>query len=392
MSTIWLNAFEELKRYTADNPGIEIIPNAVCIPADVRPEFYRLFNAVCLSFITDKFPGYLENGKELSRAWKTVSQAVTNNLGLEELKVPDGSKWFLMDPADGLTRVLIDPLFDVLKGKADLAGFEQNATAQTAVKFTTFFCEGYRLWCVISLIQSISADRAYTVPAVDYYEPSMADFTDLRPGTHKELVPEPRETRKIAFEHVPLCTFLVPTVIVNAPRLGSYAAFRAGFCEARWQARNVSGAQEWFAISDINREFGQGEQWPDLCIYINGNLKELTLVADYYQVAQPDIIIECRESNDWYQKEGLLMIKRHYDVLRPRLGSFVICRQPVPEGAIRELNPQPGLECSSIRPDGFTQNVPNITLMNAGYEPCRLEPVLKAMMNVKNGKDTPAPG
>jgi hypothetical protein len=392
MSINWLNAFEELKRYVANHPDIEINPNSICIPADVRPEFYRLFNSVSLSFISDKFPDYLEKGMELSRHWRTVSQAVTSGLGLKELKVPDGTKWFLIDPSDGLTRVLIDPLFDVLKGTQDLAVFEKTATAWVEDKFTLFFREGYLLWAIVSLINSMSADRAYAVPVLDYYEPSMADFTDLRSGTQKELVPEPRGAHKIVFEHVPKCTFLVPTVLVHTQRFDSYAALRTSFCEAHWQARMVSPMQEWFAISDINREFGHGDLWPDVSIYMNRNVKELSLVADFYQMARPDIVIECRESNDWYQQEGLLMIKRHFDVLRPRFGSFVICRQPVPEAAIRELKPQPVFECSGITPTGFAQNVPNITLLSVGYEPHQLEPIFKAALNTKTGKDAPAEG
>ena len=378
MSQNWLHTLLNLKAYVSSHPDIEVSSNAICIPADKRPGFYNLFNAVCLEFLSEHFPAFLEQGSRLHQAWTVASLALRDTLNLNDIKVPAGTKWFLLDPADGLVRVLIDPLFDVLKGKQDPASFEKVGTALVADVFRKFFKEGYRLWAAVALMRAISADRAYQVPVTDYYDPSIADMTDLRPGTHKENVASPRETNKMVSEQVPLCTFLVPALIVHSTRLGSYAAFRDNFCEARWQARTFSPAQEWLSVSEITGEFGQADLWPDLAIYLNPDLKELNLVADYYQVARPDVVLEFKEDPDWYEKEGLQSVKRHYNVLKPRLGSFVICREPPGPSALDEAKLVAAAPAGSVSGVNYQQG-PGIQLLYVGYDPSRLDAVIRAL-------------
>lgn len=304
MSDTWKDTFARLQEYISAHPSIEIGTSAICIPGDVRPGFYGLFNAVCADFVKNNFQSLLEKGNDLSTHWTEASRLVIDRLKLETINVPADAKWFLLDPLDGLTRGLVDPLFDVLKGKQDIAAFERQARQYVQAAFDRLFREGYRLWATISLIRLLEADSAYRVPAVDYYEPSIADFTDLKPGTNKELVPPAREATKITFEHVPLCTFLVPTVIVHAARINSFAAFGTNFCEARWDARIKSAEHEWQPIAEIEGGFGHNELWPSLAVYLNKNVNELNLVADYYHLARPDIIVEFKENAGWYERRA----------------------------------------------------------------------------------------
>ena len=124
MSPKWQKAFEELEAFISDHKDIEIDADVVCLPGEVRVEFYRLFDAVRTGFVKERFPCYIEEAAELSRHFLGVKQRLCSRLGLEGIDVSPHLNWFINDPVNALGRVLFDPLFDVLKRKIDLSRFE----------------------------------------------------------------------------------------------------------------------------------------------------------------------------------------------------------------------------------------------------------------------------
>ncbi len=383
MSDSWRKAYDELKKYIAKNPGIEIEPNCVCMASDVRPGFYRLFNMVNASFIKDNFPALLEKAYSLNKQWSEISGEVKDNLKLEAIHVDPGSGWFLLDPNEGLMRELFDLLFDLLKGKKELAAFEQTATQVIEGGFARFFRDGYQCWAIMALLKLLSVDRVYDIPRDDYdIDPSQ--HHEDPDGTRLEDAPEAVETNKISFEHNIMFSFMVPKIIAHSTRLGLFAALCTdfNFNEARWRAQKYNPEQEWYQVRDIVRAFGRGGVWPDLAVYTGTHWKELVVVADFFRMARPDIIIEFRVEKDWYEKESLEPVKRHHGVLKPRLGSFVVCLEPAPEAAQRELESmvetQPGaMEATA---ETTVRLAPDIHLLSVGYDVTKLEPIVEAVL------------
>ena len=68
-----------------------------------------------------------------------LSKTLKQEMNLEDIEINASLNWFLLDPINGLMRVLFDILFDLLKGKMDLPGFIK--AADTAVK------ESYKMLC-----------------------------------------------------------------------------------------------------------------------------------------------------------------------------------------------------------------------------------------------------
>jgi hypothetical protein len=62
METTWKTTLAQLNEYLVNNPNISIGNNLICIPAEVRPEFWRLFDKVQSDFLKDYFPDFLERG------------------------------------------------------------------------------------------------------------------------------------------------------------------------------------------------------------------------------------------------------------------------------------------------------------------------------------------
>ncbi|RJO62340.1 MAG: hypothetical protein C4542_04430 [Dehalococcoidia bacterium] len=336
MANSWQSDYAHLKGFVEKQPGIEISPESVVLPEDIRAEFYRLFDMVQISFIKGHFSEELAKGYLLSRHWLEVQRDVAKTLNLEAITLPAGSSWFFNDPLDGLMRGLFDTLFNLLKNKITPDVFEQTASKIVKDDFTKYFREGYQRWAILALIKLLLPDKLYSVPTQDFHEPSEAEG-DPVPGSYIKEVPEATETNLISFEHDLMCSFLAPKIIIHSTKLDCFVSFLPDFYEPRWKARLLSSKQEWYRIADIKKEFGINKLWPDLVINMADDKADLVLAADYFQISRPDMIVDCREDGDWFQREGLGILKRHYDVLKPRLGSFVICREAVPEAALKEL-------------------------------------------------------
>lgn len=400
MSKNWQKDYDELKDYIKKNSAIEIGASVICIPSDVRPEFYRLFDKVRLGFIKDNLPGLLENSHVMSRKWKETSHATMDSLKLESIDLEPDPSWFLLDPNDGLMRILFDPLFDVLKGKKDLAAFEQTAVAALEDGYNRYYREGYHSWAVMSLLKLLSTDKVYYVKPADIDADASSHVEAAAVEGLEEIVPDATEIDRISFKHALKFSFLGPNVIGHSASLDLFAAFVPDFAysESKWRARGFSTKRDWYETISIRKEFGGDNLWPDLALYTGKDKKELTVVADCYRTAQPDIIIEFKIDKDWYEKEGLETVKRHYNILKPKLGSFVICMDAVSEAALKELEEKPALQplAAGTAPEAAVEGVPqplavaagdeaviepplNIYLLSVGYDITRLEPIVEAI-------------
>lgn len=399
MGNSWQSDYTHLKEFVEKQPGIEISSETVVLPEDVRPEFYRLFDMVQISFIKEYFPEELEKGYFLSRKWLEVQGDVTKTLNLEAITLPAGSSWFFDDPLDGLMRGLFDPLFNLLKGKITPDVFEQTASKIIIGDFTKYFREGYQRWATLALIKLLLPDELYSVPTIDYHEPSESEGGPV-PGSYVKEVPEVVETRIISFEHDLYCSFLAPKTIIHSTKLNCFVSFRPDFYDIRWKARLLSEKQEWYRIADIKKEFGINQLWPDLIIGMADDKADLVLTADYFQISRPDMIVDFREDGEWFQREGLAIVKRHYNVLKPRLGSFVVCREAVPEAALKELEAgrivgadaaeseqvqiadktKQELEAAQTPvASGVAENRVNIHLLSSDFNMSNLEEIIAAM-------------
>lgn len=383
MPATWQQTYEQLKAFITAHPSIEISPSCVVITGDIRPEFYRLFDTIRVDFIKEHFPTELAKGYELGRQWNEISQAVIQSMGIEEIEITAGVKWFMADPVNGLMRGLFDPLFDLLKARTDPAGFEKKARETVAADYERFFREGYQRWASVSLIKAVDGDKVYTVPAIDYNNNASEMEGDPSGGLREDSVPEAEETKRIVFEYAMICSYLVPRIIIHSRRLNRFVAFRADFYEAKWKARTLSENREWLNIKAIEQNLGRSDLWPNLAIYVADDIRDVFLVSDYHKVARPDVIVDFKEKDGWYERQGLASIRRHYDALMPINGAFVVSLGPVPEAAAAELEPRavPAPESTTDSPAIPAESAPErqIRLISAGYDQTALQPILDAI-------------
>lgn len=395
----WKNTYEELTTFIAQNHGLELTPRIISIPPDVREEFYRRFDRVRISAIKENFPGMLEKGQTMGRIWHEISLSAIDLYKLQKIDIDTETKWFLENPVDGLIRLLFDPLFDVLRGKTDLTSFEKNIPEIIKAGYYRYMRDGYHAWTSLSLLQLMRAEKLLTVKPSELDEDPSLHVEMAVPGLTEDL-PEAKEATAISFKRTLKFSFLVPNVIGRSQQLNSFVSFVPDFeySEAKWIARSLDQNREWYKLSGIQNKFGQANLWPDIAIYTGEQWKDVVIAADTESVGRPDIILELRTEKDWYEREGLESIRRHYDVLNPKSGCFVVCLDEVPQAALEELAPKieqdemagetagraiiqlpppnEGIETASPE---VVPPVPKIILLSVGFDASRLSPIIEAL-------------
>ncbi len=390
MSEGWQAALKNLTDYISQHPNIEISGSSVAIPGDVRAGFYRLFDEVTREFVSGNLPSELKLGSVLSGKWAELSRSVIRDLKLDSIDMLLSTKWFLDDPLDGLTRSLFDPLFDVLKGEDDAEHFETVAIELLRRDFDRHYREGYRRWAIVALIKALAPDRLLLAPAQDSYTESNLDHSGGGAvGLPNGEVPEPVDTKTLSFISAPMNAFLAPKIIIRSTLLDAFVSLRPDFHETLWESRSYSGVHEWLDINDLIQTHGKHWLWPDMVVYTADRPRDLALVADFTRIARPDMNVEFRERADWFEKEGTGLILRHHRVLKPRLGSFVVCCEPVPAAAREGFGAAlASAETGPESPAG-AEGTPGIRLLSVGYDTSELQPIVAELVSkqqqMKNG-------
>ncbi len=405
MDNSWQKTYDEIKDFITKNPTIEIGKDVLSIPDNVRPDFYRLFDTLRKNFIQDNFSTLLERAYALSHNHDKVRQAVTSSLNLEAIETKASLNEFVLNPINYIMRILLNPLFDLLKGKSDLTTFEQVANQNIMAAFDKFFHECYESWVTLSLLQLMAPDKAYTVPIPDQFVDQCvtddACIHDMREVEIPDVIP----IKKVSFDLTPFYPFLVPKVIVHSMRLNLFVSLIQDFHDVSQKARVYSGKLEWYKITELRKKFDRGKFWPDIAIYLAEQPNELALVADAYSLARPDIIVDIMEKKDWDKSGKLELIKYRYDVFKPRLGSFIVCLEPVSEVLLEILEPRskPEVQLAKVMdkermvdklgaseglvstPPPATELPKEIHVISAGYNMEKLEPIIDVIIKSKPG-------
>lgn len=393
----WQQAYTELTEFITGHPEIEIGVSVISLPESVRPGFYRLFDAVRLAFLEEKFPAEIDEARSLSRSYLKVEQEVIKLLGVVAVTLPDKLDGFLHDPANELISSLTFLLFDLLKGKSNFEAFEQSATGIVESSFRDLHHSGYVKWLGLSLVRLLEADKAFEVAS----SAGRGDEVNGGMSYSQAKVALSEESMHLRFSFGQESSFqlVVPEFIVHSAKIDRYVAVTSALVKGHWSASNTTEKREWYPIDSIRARYGPAPLKPDLLIYIGESPKDIALVADTDKICRPDLIIECREQKGWYEKEGLTKVKRHHAALKPKLGTFIVSQKPVPEQAYKELlsgeaakkgiPEQPSQdsvqEPASQLPEQVDgkQGKEAIHIITAGLDQPNLEPIVEALMNSK---------
>jgi hypothetical protein len=387
MSDEWINNYNEIKEFIASHPDIQIEPIMVSIPENVRPEFYRLFDAVRTGYVKSRFPLMFAEASELGTEFARVQQETTSLLNLKRIDLEPGIRAFLENPGTGLGAGLFDPLFDLLKGKADAAHFDSVSAGSVKNTFKMYFHHGYEYWAALSLICLLEPDKAYTVPVHDQSIDPELSSAESRPGFFED-VPYIETAGTISLDISRVTPFLPPAVILQSEKHRIFNAVSVDVHEVFRGSRVLSGELEWLNKEELRNRFGRHNLLPDMALFTGKDPVDLRVVSDYQNIARPDILLDIMESQDWYEAGKLNIVKLQNKALKPKLGSFVICRGTVIDTAREEIRSDFEEEQELIArqteagtpPDKIHKASQPIYMLDVGYDRSKLEPVVSALV------------
>jgi hypothetical protein len=377
MSNNWKKVYSELKDYVANNPQIEIDKSFIRIPEDVRPDFYRLFNLVRETFLKEKYKIILEEAVVLSRNYALIAGEVKKALGVSEIKLTNELTRFLDDPVNGLARSFYDSLFDMLKEKIDVEIFEVEATQLTQDSFDKLFKLGYEKWVALSLINLTVPDNVMAVPIEEMKFKFEEPQWDEKTGIRDEYVPDIQKLESLYFgRSLEEDAYITANVILHSAKIKRYFSIAADLVDATWSARDTSDKREWLQLREVGKFYEEIKNWPDLVIYIDDKPEDISLVADFSRFCRPDVIVECMEWADFFEKGELSNVKQNYDFFKPKLGSYIVLRLPLPNITNEEL--------MSKLTDELSKEQPNIHVLAVGYDQSKLVPIIDALSSFNN--------
>ena len=352
MAENWQQRYSALTEFIAGHPEVNIGKSIVQIPRDTRPDFNKLFNAVGMTFIGEMFPDLIGDSQILIKNYTQAEKEVIKLLELKSVSTAPYISKFLQSPTEELIRGLFHALFDLIQGKIDLTGFEERASQDIKASFKKLSQSVYEKWIALSLMKLLYADKLLEVNLrkLSLY------YLWKAGGATIDKAPTPQESSSLRFNEYSLENrFTIPDAIFHSASLNRFVSFRSEIGRALVTASNASEKREWHPIGPVLApESGL------TLIYLAEKPEEISLVADAKRICRPDLIIECKGQKDWYEKEGLEKIQSYRDSLKPKLGAYIVSKEPVPEEKRGEL-------CESIY------------ILSVGFEQSKLEAITNAL-------------
>jgi hypothetical protein len=373
----WQESYAKLRAYVATHPEIEITPTVTSIPADVRAEFYRLFDSIRTDYVKTLIQSQLQDATQLGREYYKVKAAFVDRYKVQ-VEIPPILEWFLQDPVDGLARRIFAPLFDLTSGKTDVTRFDEDASKIVQDSLKDFTARAYKHWVTLSLLRLLKPERTFSVPVHDERtEPDLSQAS-IRHGRFRLDIPALEKVEKLELDSSEYIPLLVPKMIVQSGAVGSYVALRTPFHRVYFAAidlhDHIKGG-EWQPIVDLEYKFGKLRLWPDIGLYTDTDPDNLRIMMDLDEVMRPDVTVEVMEAVDWYQGDGVDAVKRHFALMHPRLGDFIVCRKPLHP---TQQGGTEGTQATTVT-DVRSQIPPVIQVLEVGYDSAKLGPIIEAL-------------
>lgn len=376
MTQNWTEAYGRLEEFVKASPGIRIEARVSVIPAESREQFYALFDSARQAFVREKLPTIWDEVHALSAGYLQAAAGL-KTAGVTGIKTVPELDRLLADPARGLIRPLFNPMFDLLKGKISREEFEFGAQEAVGGYVGLLLKQGYQKWVILSLAGLVGPDRISAMPWDDIHEHCFELQPDQKRGFTEYSVPRPKDAGLITLGHEgegP--SFLLADIILHSPHTGMWITLADDLTDASWAAKNPTTAREWLKLRNKGQDQKPLPYWPDMVAYADMRVENIGLIGDFSSLLRPDVIIECFTSPDWYRQGGLARARRDHERFMPVKGTFIVSRYPVPDEARAELAPAPAAGPET----GQEAAAADIFILEAGYEPGKLAPILEALM------------
>ncbi len=202
---------------------------------------------------------------ELEEVKKSVERLVSI-LNLKGFTYPREFSSFINDPMHHLKKKLFNYVYDLIRGKISLEEFTRRASAAVRTSVRTNMRTAYQIWGITS-IMAILAEKGFTL---SYPEHGFINFD--RSGKQRlGIIP--------------------PNAILFSFKKGFISIFHEAPRPIAWE--DTSDLKRIWKLYTALR--------PDVMVYGGAVFNIVNLDSDP-PIARPDVIIEFKELNDWYER------------------------------------------------------------------------------------------
>jgi hypothetical protein len=347
VSNNWRAAYDELRDFIVANPEIEITKNKISIPAVTREKFYRLFDTVRAAFVDDTYPVIPQEALTLSESYQRAEKELVELIKLDGITIPIDIHTFVSSPKQGLVRVIFNDLFDLIQDKIDIGTFEQVTLRKLEATLQDLCRWGYECWVTLSLAKLFEPDGVFQVVIQE------------SGGTVSKI--DLQEIRTISIGQQPdHFRVRLPDFVLHSSKTGKYIAIKSELSRA---IIATYGKQNQSRLLRNYSDFSGATLGPrTMSIFLVETKEEIPIVADTDsgEINQPDIAVECMEPDTMKELVSLNKLKQRNELLKPKLGTYVVSRQPV------------------VEPNLLT-TMDNVHILNAGLDPMNLEPIIESI-------------
>lgn len=365
----WHREYLELTNFITRNPEIRISTSVLRIPSEHSSKFYSLHKKIREAFIVEKAPDLLEKSNILSSNYIKVEEDVIRLFKIKDVYVAPSLRRFLHDPTNQLIQEIYNPLFDLLKGQINTEQYEEIALQNIKTFFKSLYQSGYEKWVILTLVTLLEADKIYKVVPEEVTE----DDSFRHGGIVDYKIPDPEESASILFNRDVEVGFMVPDIIIHSANIDRYFSFTSEIIKAWAIGNNPSKRREWLP-GDTSVVFEGGI----ILVYFDKNLNDLSLVTDMKRTCRADLIIECRVQKDWFEKKDLEMIKFHINKYKPKLGTYIVTIESIPEQVKLDIISEKSVDKIATGEDQKEsgEQKPTINMITVGFNQNNLEPIV----------------
>jgi len=335
--------------FIANHPEVKIDPSTIMIPDAVRPEFNRLHWAARKEFLQETLRALLDEAGILGQKYAQVKEEVITLLGLDNISSFPRVDGFLDNPLQTLIEDIRDPFFNLLQGRVDIKGFEEEASRVGVSSFDSYYQRGYEIWTVLSLIKLLQADKSFRVNTDEF---DNDEYFAHGPGGGARL-PSPKELKELSFKHNWIIGILVADQIVHSAKFGRYVSFRPHIVNPVGEVEHEKVSTELLPLPANIIKFMVRNA---ILVYSDDELERLAFIGDKKYISRPDVIIECFGQKKLFDDSSITKINTYHDSLKPRRGTYVVSKEPVAE-RVHEGEPA------------------DIRYITVGFDQLKLEPI-----------------
>jgi len=356
MAKNWLNEYDALRQFLKSHPDIKIDQKTVCVPAELRQEYFQLLDDIKASFIRQFWTGALTDSVVIAERFTAVCELVMKKIGLERITVTGEVDSFLASPVQYVTSAVTSNLTDLVKGLTDCDSFEADAGTAVNARLESSLGVAYEKYIVLAVINMLGTTEVLDVPLPKPTAHQLVKYSSV------EKREPPRAARttvlKLTDEQYPVLG--VPDFIAAVSGQVEHLAFKSSFIRPHWFASEHQNEAEWYRINEIDSALSSDL----LLVFTDDSADRLAMIADAELVRRPDMVIVCQARKAWINEEKIKKLNFQHNTLKPINGSFLVLKETAGDRILEGLDE-------------------GIRVLEVGFEQAKLEPIISVMSRVR---------